>query len=307
MAAAWLDSCAADSEMLVVCPTPQAADDLYLRAVNSKTSWFGIKRITLNALAARLARPVLAESGHASASSLSFIAVTARAIHSLETDAKLNYFAPVANRPGFPVAVGRTLEELRMNEVDVQAIARLARGGSDLATIAQAVEHDLDESKLADRATIFRKAIDALRSEGDTETFDAPLLLLDLPLRTHLEVDLIRELACRSSDVLATVPVGEERVASALEDALGCKRTISVAPAPANSLSSAKQHLFAESKPAPSTLDDSLNLSNWPGAPRTVPVIPDRPPESTHRAGMQRRIRITHCNIPEMGYSRPEK
>jgi hypothetical protein len=156
--------------MLIVGPTAEAADDLYLRAANSKGTWFGIKRFTLNGLAAHLARPMLAESGHASASGLSFIAVAARVIHTLQLDGKLSYFAPVADRPGFPVAVGRTLEELRMNEVDMQAIARLERGGSDLARIAQAVEQELDESKLADRATIFRAAIDALRSENKTET-----------------------------------------------------------------------------------------------------------------------------------------
>jgi ATP-dependent helicase/nuclease subunit B len=307
IAAEWLESYPAQTEILIVGPTAEAADDLYLRAANSKASWFGIKRFTLNALAARLARPVLAESGRASASALSFIAVVARAIHSLQLGGELSYFVPVVNRPGFPVAIARTLQELRMYEVEVQAIARLARGGRDLATIAQAVEHELDESKLSDRATIYRTAIDSIRSATrsepgsppirsatnseafgfpsiqsaqNSEPFGIPLLLLDLPVRTRLEVELIREIAHRSPDVLATVPLGDERVASALEDALGCKRNISGVPAPAdspgaanspaavNSLSSAKHHLFAESKPPLSALDESLKLSNWPGEPR---------------------------------------
>lgn len=268
MASEWLESHQAQTEILIVGPTSEAADYLYLRAANSKASWFGIKRFTLNSLAARLARPVLAESAHASASALSFIAVAARAIHSLQLDGKLSYFAPVANRPGFPVAVGRTLEELRMNEVDVEAITRLARGGSDLATIARAVEHELDESKLADRATIFRTAIDSIRSATNSETFDFPLLLLDLPVRTRLEAELIREIAHGSPDVLATLPLGDERAALALEDALGCKRKIRGALAPANCLSSAKQNLFAESKQPVSALDESLKISNWPGEPR---------------------------------------
>jgi hypothetical protein len=127
-AAGWLESYAADREILIVGPSAEAADDLYFRAANSKASWFGIKRFTLNALAAQLARPGLAESERASASALSFIAVTSRAIHSLNLDGKLSYFAPVANQPGFPVAIARTLQELRMNEVDVQAVMRLARG-----------------------------------------------------------------------------------------------------------------------------------------------------------------------------------
>src|SRR5690242_11926187 len=148
VAAAWLDSYAGDHEILVVGPTADAADDLYLRTVGSKGSSFGTKRLTLNGLATQIARAVLAESGCASASALSVVAVTARAIHALHADKQLAYFAPVATRPGFPIAVARTLEELRMNKVEVQAIARLARGGSDLATIAQAVEHELETSKL---------------------------------------------------------------------------------------------------------------------------------------------------------------
>jgi hypothetical protein len=66
-------------------------------------------------------------------------------------------------------------------------------------------------------------------------------------MRARFEIDLIREIAHRSPNVLATVPLGDEWVTSALEEALGCKRVISDAPALANSLSSAKQHLFAES------------------------------------------------------------
>ena len=273
VAAAWLDSYSSDSEILVIGPTAEANEDFLLHAADSRPAWFGIRHFTLNRLAAQLARPELANSGKASASALSFIAVVARAIHSLQSEAKLTYFAPVATRPGFPVAVARTLEELRMNDVEVQAIARLARGGSDLAAIARAVEHELEESKLADRAAIFRAAIDSVRSGANAEPLGFPLLLLDLSVRARFEVELIREIAHRSPDVLATVPLGDEWVTSAFEEALGCKRAIKDAPALANSLSSAKQHLFAESTPPVSALDESLKLSNWPGEPRECAEI----------------------------------
>ena len=150
----WLEAYSSDTEVVVLAHSAEAADDFRLRTASERGVWFGVKRYTLNGLAARLAQTALAAAGTASASSLSFIAVVARAIHSLQSEAKLTYFGPVATRPGFPVAVARTLEELRMNEVEVEAIARLARGGSDLAAIARAVEHELEESKLADRAAI---------------------------------------------------------------------------------------------------------------------------------------------------------
>src|SRR6267142_2305636 len=78
------------------------------------------------------------------------ISVVARSIHSLQSEGKLNYFEPVATRPGFPIAVAKTLEELRMNEVEPDSLALLTRGGKDLAAIASLVEQELKESKLSD-------------------------------------------------------------------------------------------------------------------------------------------------------------
>lgn len=268
IAAAWLHSYPSDTELIIVGPTAEAADDLYFRVANLRAAWFGIRRSTLNGLAAQLARPVLADSGRASASGLSFVALVARSIHSVQLAGALGYFAPVATRPGFPVAVARTIEELRMNEVALPVIERLAPGGGDLAAVAQAVELELEGSKLADRAVIFRAAIDLARSAGNTEPLGLPLLLLDLQVGARLEVELIREIARHSPDVLATVPVGDERAAAALEEVLQCNANISIAPGPSSSLSSAKEHLFGESAPPRSPLDQSLKLSNWPGEPR---------------------------------------
>ena len=44
-------------------------------------------------------------------------AVAARAVHLVLAERGLTYFTSVADRPGFPLAVARTLEELRMNRV----------------------------------------------------------------------------------------------------------------------------------------------------------------------------------------------
>src|SRR6266851_5794359 len=133
----------ADTEILVIAHSAEAAADLHLSVVSSTGSWFGIKRFTLNVLASRLAQHALAASGTAPASNLSFTAVVARAVHFLQSQHKLSYFAPVATKPGFPTAVAKTLEELRMNEVDPESLARLERGGRDLSAIASLVEHEL--------------------------------------------------------------------------------------------------------------------------------------------------------------------
>lgn len=264
----WMQSSPADTETLIIAHSSEAASDLCLRAVGSKGALFGIKRFTLNAFAARLAQHGLVTAASAPASSLSFIAVVARAIHSLKSDGKLNYFDPVANRPGFPVAVARTLEELRMNEVAPESLARLDRGGRDLSAIAELVEHELRTSKLVDRAGIFRAAIDSLVLPENANYARLPLLLLDVSVHSRLEKMLIEQLVGHSPDVLATAPQGDERTICALEESLQCQRINGAEHNGSNSLSRAQQYLFEDSSPPAAPLDESLSLQNWPGEPR---------------------------------------
>ncbi|HKE60743.1 MAG TPA: hypothetical protein VKB46_28755, partial [Pyrinomonadaceae bacterium] len=129
----WILAQSAFTEILLVTHSLEAATDLSLAVAAVQGSRFGLRRLTFNTLAARLAQHSLTRSGNAPASSLSFIAVVARAIHSLQLEGKLSYFAPVASQPGFPVAVAKTLEELRLNEIDPNVLSRLSRGGDDLA------------------------------------------------------------------------------------------------------------------------------------------------------------------------------
>ncbi|MGH9968608.1 MAG: PD-(D/E)XK nuclease family protein [Pyrinomonadaceae bacterium] len=270
----WIEAYPADTEILVLAHSAEAATDLHLGVVGAKGALFGIKRFTLNVLASRLAQNALAVSGSAPASSLSFTAVVARAIHSLQSDGKLSYFEPVATRPGFPVAVAKTLEELRINEVDPESVACPERGVKDLAAIASLVEQELKAAKLSDRAALFRAAIDSVGAAENATYLGLPLLLLDVPLRSRLENTLIRELAALSPDVLATVPQGDERTITSLEESLQCNRNTGTREhgadslSAANSLSFAKQHLFENSAPPHTRLDSSILLRNWPGEPR---------------------------------------
>jgi ATP-dependent helicase/nuclease subunit B len=268
LAVHWIQSFPADTETLIIAHSPEAASDLNLHAVDSKRALFGIKRFTLNAFAARLAQPALAAVGYAPASSLSFTAVVARAIHSLKSDGKLSYFEPVASRPGFPVAVARTLEELRMNEVASESLAQLDRGGGDLSAIARLVEHELRTSKLADRAAIFRTAIDSFMLPENANYPQLPLLLFDVSLHSRLEKSLVEELVGHSPDVLATAPHGDEQTICALSESLQCQRANDPEPNGFNSLSRAQQFLFEDSSPPATPLDASLTLQNWPGEPR---------------------------------------
>ena len=287
LAREWIETYPPDAEVLILAHSAEAASDLYLEVVSSVGSWFGIKRFSLNVLASRLAQRALVEGDTAPATSLSFTAVVARAVHSLQSAGKLLYFAPVASRPGFAVAVAKTLEELRMNQVASGAVAHLARGGNDLAALADLVDRELKESKLADRAAIFLAAIESISDSANAAYVGLPLLILDVAVRSNLENELLRKLAAESPDVLATVPHGDQRTITYLEESLRCMSNHNSSTAagekgpvngwlfandPAaetlNSLSLAKQHLFEDSTSTPKRLDQSVQLHNWPGEPR---------------------------------------
>lgn len=291
LAEEWLKSYPSCTDLLIIPHSNEAATDLVLRLVASRRAWFGAKRLSLNGLAGRLAQHALAASGSAPVTNLSFTAVVARAIHSLQSEGKLAYFEPVATRPGFPVAVARTLEELRMNEVDADSIALLERGGNDLAAIGNLVEQQLQESKLNDRAALFRAAIDSITSPENTPYVGLPILFLDVATRSRLETRLIQALAAHSPRVLATMPKGDERTIAAFEAALHCKRnhaaedhdTAVDRDANSKSLFFVKQHLFEDSAPPVTPLDASVTIQNWPGEPREcVEIVRSIQDEAAH-------------------------
>src|SRR5947207_8525956 len=164
VAAEWLAAQPLDAEVLIVGPTWEACDDLVRGA--AAQARFGTVRLTLDRLAARLAALVLAADERVPAGGLSTIAVAARAVHLLRAEGGLRYFAPVAGRPGFPAAVARTLEELRMNGVVPQALRRLGASGADLAALAERVERELGAGRLADRASSSRRPLPRCPTHG---------------------------------------------------------------------------------------------------------------------------------------------
>ena len=264
----WLDSFPSDAEILLVAHSREAANDLYLQVVQTRGAVFGIKRVTLNSLASRLAQNVLVESGTAPATNLTFTAVVARAIHSLHSKNKLDYFAPVATKPGFSIAVARTLSESRMNEVAAKSLERLSRGGKDLSAIAKRVEEELKNGKLSDRAILFQSAIAAL---DESDYLGLPVLLLDVAVHSKLEERFILTLAQRSMSILATVAKGDTRTVEALKRALAIERENDkgvTSQSTPKSLELIKRHLFESSAPSRVPLDSSVKLSNWPGEPR---------------------------------------
>jgi RecB family exonuclease len=269
-AADWLAFYPSHAEILIVSPAREAADEFARCAALKTGARFGLTRLTLNQLAATLAAPVLARARLVPASGFALTAVAARTVHLLLSERCLPYFEPVAERPGFPTAVARTLEELRMNEADAQAIGKLARGGSDLAALAERVARELAEARIADRAAVFEAAVDAIqKSELSVERFlGLPMLLLDVCLSSSSEAGLIAALARRAPAVLATAARGDQRTIAHLESATRCKAIEAEEPNATSSLVSLKRHLFEDSFGDPADLDDSVKLTSWPGEAR---------------------------------------
>jgi len=267
-AAAWTESHSNSSELLIIGHSIEAAANFCLSIASGRYALFGTRRLTLNGLAARLAQRSLAHAEIVPATALSFNGIVARAIYLLNTENRLTYFAPVATKPGFPIAVARTLEELRMNDVSAETLSSLPRGGKDLGEIARIVESELDDSRIADRAKIFRTAIDSISAEHNSEFLQLPTLLLDVCIRSQLEFALVQALVSQSPDVLVTAPLGDERTIGLAEQALESKReAIQAKDGPINSLSRLQRFLF-ESPQSVAALDETVDLQNWPGEPR---------------------------------------
>ena len=268
----WIETYPADAEILLVANSREAANDLHLRVVEARGAAFGLKRVTLNFIASRLAQRTLVESGTAPATNLTFTAVVARAIHFLHSKNKLRYFAPVATKPGFPIAVARTLAELRMNSVTSESLGRLTRGGKDLAAIAERVDKELKDGKLSDRAVLFESAIASIDSEEHATYLGLPLLLLDVAVHSLLEERLVEALAKRASSVLATVPNGDVRTLDSVSRGFATakihRNKATAGRRTPMSLELIKDHLFEESAPEVRQLDSTVRLSNWPGEPR---------------------------------------
>jgi ATP-dependent helicase/nuclease subunit B len=266
-AGTWLRARGDDAEVLVVAPTWEACDDLVRHHLGASGARFGVVRLTLDRLAHRLAMPALARDGLAPASELGMAAVAARAVHRLHEARSFQFFAPVADRPGFPPAVARTIAELRMHDVGPAAMAALPHGGADLAALATAIAGELAAARLADRATIFTAAIAAARMLPAPAPIGLPVLLLDLPVTSALEEALLGALAGAGAPVLATVPAGDDEAERRLTRALG--RPVTHLPVRgAGALVRLQSHLFASSTPPPGRLDDGMQLRAWPGEAR---------------------------------------
>lgn len=273
-AQAWLASFPRDREVLVLVPHAIAADQVVHTLVADGGSRFGIQRFTLNRLAARLAAPELARRRILPCTSLSLTAVVTRAAYRVVEAGEAGRLAKVAKRPGFPRAMARTFEDLRAAGVAWNQVRAIPDAAS-IAPFLAAIEEELADSRLCDRAEIFSIAIEVI-ARGRAGLAELPLLLLDLPLNNPLEERLVAEILARAGDTFATAAQGDGTGIDALQAVLGVAPTFVLADDPESSLGNLQRHLFQDSRPTARPLDTTVSLASWPGEARECVEIARR-------------------------------
>jgi hypothetical protein len=205
----------------------------------------------------------LASEGDTPSTWLGAEAVAARAVFDARHAASLTYFGPVAHTPGFPRALARTVQELRLAHLGGREIKSLPLAGPDLADLLERVDACFDRAAAADRARLFSVAAGVLR---DRPIADA-VVLLDLAFDSDAERELAGAVIGGAKTVLATVLHGEVEAIDYLRD-LGA--VVEDQPTDGDGdLACLKRFLFnSEEDPLQRTLDGSLTFFSAPGEGR---------------------------------------
>ena len=201
----FLDQAGRATELLILGASLDAAASVARAAAGGAASTFGWHRFTLARLAAVLASPTLGDRGLTPVGALPLEAVCARLVHRLGS-AGLGRFATIADRPGLPRALSRTLDELRMAGVRPAELE-----DSDVAAILAAYEAELARASVVDRAEVLRLASRAAASGQRDDLVGKSVVLLDVPVHSRREADLVAKLCERASRCLLTVPLGDDR------------------------------------------------------------------------------------------------
>lgn len=272
-ARAFVRAHAARGDVWIVAASRGAADDLARTIAAEAGATIGLHRFSLGQLALRLAGPVLADDERAPATFLGSEAVAARATFDALRDGGLAYFEPVARTPGFPRALARTVQELRLAGVGADRLGALPLGGGDLAALLRRFDDQFDEAHAIDRAALFDAATRA-REAADGSRLPA-LLLLDVPIDSDVELCFVRALLrLPSADALVTAPFGDLATLGRLRS-LGLEAEV-LEQQDASDLAALRRHLFADTVPPQRERAGDVEFYSAPGEGREAVEIARR-------------------------------
>lgn len=264
----FVDRLAASGDVYLVGATRGSVDDLARSIAARRGATIGVHRFSMTQLAVHLATPILARRGLAPLTMLGSEAVAARATFEAMREHELAYLAPVAGTPGFPRALARTLQEVRLAGVSGDRLAERPLSGGDLSTLLGRFEEQFDLARATDRAALFAAAAEALRDpEYGSAVRRSALLLLDVPIDSHIEYEFVRALVetC-GADVLITVPFGDLAT-------LGRLQSLGLAPdileqKDDSDLSALRGHVFADRRPPEREAKGDVRFFSAPGEGR---------------------------------------
>jgi ATP-dependent helicase/nuclease subunit B len=267
-ARAFIQSQPPDREILIVGASRGAADDLARLVAAARGAAFGLHRASLVELAARLALTHLARRGTVPATALGSEAVAARVAFQALQEGALHYYRPVVGFPGFPGALTRTLDEVRLARIAPEALEAVAEG--DLSRLLRGFADQLDAGRLHDLAGLLQAAAEAARADPAPPLLTMPLVLLDVAVRSPAHQAFVGALVARAPCVLATLPEGDEATRRAFE-ALAPPAGAAAAPAPgpgSDELERLRAFLFSPQSPPGDARAGRVVLFSAPGEGR---------------------------------------
>lgn len=260
----FVDELPPGGALLVVSKEQESADHFLREVALARGSLFGAHRMTLDALAYRLAFPLLAKSGMVSHSRLGQEAVTARVVHQSARENELGPLASVADGPGLVRALTSTIHECRLHQVSPEALSGLESSGSVLGRLIERYEAMSREHGVADRALVLALARDAA---DEAEEIDSSILLLDVPIQSPAEARFVEALSRRAPAIVATVPTGDVTSLRRLCAALDCEPEL-VEPgesAGSPSVLNLQRYVFSDEAPARADAAVDVTIVSAPG------------------------------------------
>ena len=261
------------AEVVIVGASRGAADDLARALGRRAGATFGLTRFSLTELAAHAAAVRVAGARRLPGTQAGAEAIAARAVFAAIAAHELEYFAPVASMPGFPKALARTVHELRLAGIAADHLASAPDSSTaDIGRLLARVEEQLDRAGVNDRAALFALAAAACR-DGQARWATLPVVLLDVPLDSRAERELVAALVARAPDVLATVPHGDQPACDALA-AMGAAIDLRADSAPpATDLANLRRYVFTIDRPAQRARAGDVRLFSAPGEGREAVEI----------------------------------
>jgi ATP-dependent helicase/nuclease subunit B len=263
-ARAFIERYLPDAEILIVGASRAAADDLARTIALSRGAAFGLHRCSLRQLAGILALSRL-ERAAAPATALGTTALAARSSYEALQEGALRCYAPVVAFPGFPGALARTLDELRL--AGVQTAALDAAGQSDLSTLLRRFTGHLADDKLDDSAALFTAASETIAADAAPQVLRRPLVLLDVAVTSAADEAFLSTLLRRVPAALITLPCGDERSRRVYAGLARPQATEPPQP-PDDDLGRLRRYLFSPEAPPAGGRGDKVVLFSAPGEGR---------------------------------------